>query len=137
MSSKFRNHSVSRLPRELSTPNLTGWCLVMKSFHPVFYPVVTWYHVTFENCYISISAGPINTKLGRMVSYNEKFSFTSPVSFWTCGHVVSRDIWKILYLNFHESYKLQTWSFDLVVTWYHLTLKNCYISSSARPINNT
>ena len=105
----------------------------------------------FKKCYISTSIRPMNTKLGRIIPYNEKFLSTISSDLlipW------SRDItWysKMIYRHSHKKYEHQTWQddtlqwkvpiynfqwpFDPVVTRYHMLFKNCHISTSIRAMN--
>ena len=82
------------------------WKVSIYNFQWPFDPVVTWYHMLFKECYISTSIRPMNTKLGRMISYNEKFPFTifsDLLAPWSRDiiHVIQ----KMLYIHFHKTYE--------------------------------
>ena len=64
------------------------------------------------------------------------YHLQSNMILWSHGHVRSRDIWKswqVGNLWWGLSSRKATWSFDCVVTWYHVTNKNCYVNNLRRP----
>ena len=119
-----------------------------------FYALITWqsYHVADGKHYISTSAGPMATKLDRVVgsnvgllsikSYNLLTTWPFKVT-WQMKIVVnslSRDLslsnlaegWLII--RSHMSNHKATYSFDHVVTWAHVTNELRYIFTSTMPI---
>ena len=80
-----------------------------------FHPLITWYHVTFKNCYISTSMRPINIKLGRMMPYAEKFLLTMPSDLLILW---SRDI------TWHLKLVISTIPWDLSAGWCFIKIKS-------------
>ena len=151
-------NDISPLPRGTWLPNLTRWRFIVKSHYPLSLLTlwsrdqVTSYHATDEKRYISTSARPMATKLGRVVGSNASFLSIKPHNLlitwshkviWQMKNVLnslSRDLslsnltegW--LMIRSHMSNHKATYSFDHVVTWAHATNELCYIFTCTRPI---
>ena len=119
-----------------------------------FDALIMWpcYHMTDGKCYISTSAGPVASKLHRVVgfnagllyikSYNLLITWSYKVT-WQMKNVInslSRDLslsnlaggW--LMIRRHISNHKATYSFDHVVMWVHMTNELRYIFNSTVPI---
>ena len=144
--------------RGLWLPKLTRWMFILKGKGPPsiesFDALITLpsYHMTDAKRYISTSAGPMATKLERVVgsnagllsikSYNLLITWPYKVT-WQMENVInslSRDLslsnlaegW--LMIMSHMSNHKATYSFDHVITWVHVTNELRYIFTSTMPI---
>ena len=85
------------VPLGLWTPNLAGWWFRMRGPHPQSHVILRYRgHVTNKKCYISTFTRPMDPKLIRVVTYDER---TSPAkshrshrSHRSRGHVSSQNI---------------------------------------------
>ena len=96
-------NDISPLPRGTWLPYLTRWRFTVKGHHPLSLLTlwsrdqVTSYHVTDKKRYISTSARPMATKLGRVVGSNAGFlSIKSHNLLMTWSHKVTWQMKNIL-----------------------------------------
>ena len=119
---QYWKKAITPFPHDQETPNLAWKYIAMIRFQlQGFVTFLPRGHVIFKNCYISTIKWPINTKPGRIIPCNEKFSFTMSGDLWTSW---SRDItWYLenYFSPFPYDYKHQTYQEDIIMKSLHLS----------------